>query len=335
MTRKLLEPIIIKDSWSRELENLLTDLIIDVIFKPLVAELSEVDRMDNAKKTALESALKSGKVQYANGAFKGEINSAISKEIKALGGKFSRGAWRLSSPDMPSVLLKAISANQIAMRVLEAKFNQAIAVMPKILSKSIASLEIESLGLAGLDRVSKEFKRTVGKAISIAPDIGKEGRKILKEEYFKSDQLPIKKYLLRDFEDKTQYYMENFGQETVEKLRLKISYHISKGGTREGMRELIESELDIAEDRVRFIARQETSLLLSNFKEIQYKQAGVNKYIWRTVGDNRVREKHADLDGKTFSFDSPPDASYFNTGKPENPSKDYRCRCIAIPIVEF
>lgn len=335
MARKLLKPIIVKDSDSRELERVLLQLIIAAIFAPLIETMSEIDRKDNAKNSPLETALKSGKVQFTMGTFKGEISAAISKEIRALGGKFTRGFWRIASPSLPTNLQQAIASNQKAMKIIDAKMTQAIAGMPSTVAKMIQSLEIADLGLAGVDRVSREFKRTVGDAISITPDIGKGGRQILKKEYFESEDLPIRKVLLRDFEDRTKAYVENFAQEEVEKLRIKVSGHISKGGTRKGMRELIRNELDISAGRCKFIARQETSLLISNFKEIQYKQAGIDKYIWRTVGDNRVRDKHDDLNGKTFSFDQPPDASYFNTGVPENPGCDYNCRCVAIPIIEF
>lgn len=335
MARKLLKPIIVKDSDSRELERVLMQLIMGAIFAPLIESISDVERKDNAKPSPLETALKSGKVQFTMGTFKGEISAAISKEIKALGGKFTRGFWRIASPSLPTNLQRAIASNQKAMKLIDTKMSQAIAGMPSMVSKMIQSLEIADLGLTGVDRVSREFKRTVGDAISLTPDIGKGGRQILKKEYFESEELPIRKKLLGELEDRTKEFLENFAQDEVEKLRVKVSDHISKGGTRKGMRKLIRNELDISEGRCKFIARQETSLLISNFKEVQYKQAGIDKYIWRTVGDNRVRDKHAELDGKTFSFDKPPDASYFNTGEPENPGHDYNCRCVAIPIIEY
>ena len=44
-------------------------------------------------------------------------------------------------------------------------------------------------------------------------------------------------------------------------------------------------------------------------------------YIWRTVGDNRVRSEHAVRDGKTFSWDNPPDGGH--------PGEAPNCRCTA------
>ena len=48
------------------------------------------------------------------------------------------------------------------------------------------------------------------------------------------------------------------------------------------------------------------------------------QYVWKTMGDDKVRSSHADLDGEIFSYHNPP---------PEgNPGDAYGCRCQAIPI---
>jgi len=49
-------------------------------------------------------------------------------------------------------------------------------------------------------------------------------------------------------------------------------------------------------------------------------------YIWRTVGDGRVRAAHAENEGKIFSWDSPPPTGH--------PGEDYNCRCTAEPYVQ-
>jgi hypothetical protein len=45
------------------------------------------------------------------------------------------------------------------------------------------------------------------------------------------------------------------------------------------------------------------------------------KYIWHTVGDGKVRSTHAERDGKTFSWDDPPEGG--------NPGEAPNCRCWA------
>lgn len=81
-----------------------------------------------------------------------------------------------------------------------------------------------------------------------------------------------------------------------------------------------------AENRAKLIARDQINKLNGQLTQLRQENAGINKYIWRTVGDDRVRPEHADLEGKEFSWDSPP--SIGHPGEPIN------CRCYAEPIFE-
>jgi SPP1 gp7 family putative phage head morphogenesis protein len=49
-------------------------------------------------------------------------------------------------------------------------------------------------------------------------------------------------------------------------------------------------------------------------------------YIWRTQGDNKTRPSHAANNGKTFSWDNPPETGH--------PGESYGCRCWAEPTAE-
>lgn len=48
---------------------------------------------------------------------------------------------------------------------------------------------------------------------------------------------------------------------------------------------------------------------------------GMGEYIWRTAGDGKVRSSHADRDGKTYSWDNPPEGGH--------PGEAPNCRCTA------
>lgn len=61
--------------------------------------------------------------------------------------------------------------------------------------------------------------------------------------------------------------------------------------------------------------------------------AGVNSYIWRTEGDDRVREWHAELDGTVQSFNSPPVGGGTAEGDIGSPGEGINCRCIAEVII--
>lgn len=47
-------------------------------------------------------------------------------------------------------------------------------------------------------------------------------------------------------------------------------------------------------------------------------------FVWRTAGDDKVRNEHAMRSGRVFTFDAPPDG--------ELPGEDYNCRCWAEPV---
>ncbi len=51
------------------------------------------------------------------------------------------------------------------------------------------------------------------------------------------------------------------------------------------------------------------------------KQNPVERYIWRTVGDERVRDGHAGREGQVFLWNNPPEGGH--------PGEDYNCRCWA------
>ena len=81
------------------------------------------------------------------------------------------------------------------------------------------------------------------------------------------------------------------------------------------------------------MARQETKLLVAEYRKNRFKQEGVTKYRWSTVLDGRERKLHRELNGKIFSWDNPPIIDE-RTGERGNPAEAYNCRCKAIPIID-
>jgi len=82
----------------------------------------------------------------------------------------------------------------------------------------------------------------------------------------------------------------------------------------------------VSESRAELIARDQTLKLNGAITKANQQAAGVDKYVWSTSRDERVRDTHAELDGKVFSWAAPP--------KPGHPGQDYQCRCIAVPLLE-
>ena len=80
--------------------------------------------------------------------------------------------------------------------------------------------------------------------------------------------------------------------------------------------------------RAKLIARDQSSKLNSALNQQRQQNFGVEEYVWRTSGDERVRDNHRSKNGKTFRWDDPPK----DTG---HPGQDVQCRCVAQPIINM
>ena len=92
--------------------------------------------------------------------------------------------------------------------------------------------------------------------------------------------------------------------------------------------DIMSERTDVTDSRARLIARDQVAKLNGNLTQERQQDIGVDSYTWRTVGDERVRETHADVDGQVFSWDSPPSETDDN-----HPGEDYQCRCWAEPVL--
>jgi SPP1 gp7 family putative phage head morphogenesis protein len=90
---------------------------------------------------------------------------------------------------------------------------------------------------------------------------------------------------------------------------------------------------DVTESRAELIARDQTFRMNGAFNRARQQSLGVTQYVWTTVGDDRVRPAHADLEGQTFDWDDPPTDEDGNTGHPGEISVN--CRCAADPVLDL
>lgn len=89
-----------------------------------------------------------------------------------------------------------------------------------------------------------------------------------------------------------------------------------------------------SKSRAALIARDQVLSLNGDMAEARHKDIGVTEYIWRTSKDERVRERHRELDGQRISYDEPPIVDK-RTGRREHAGRDFQCRCVADPIIDL
>lgn len=86
----------------------------------------------------------------------------------------------------------------------------------------------------------------------------------------------------------------------------------------------LQEQFGFAETRAKIIARDQIGKFYGQANAARQRELGIREFIWRSSNDERVREEHADLDGRTFSYDDPP-----SEGLPGEP---ILCRCTAEPV---
>lgn len=94
----------------------------------------------------------------------------------------------------------------------------------------------------------------------------------------------------------------------------------------------VRTEFQKTKNRAELLARDQVGKLNAEINQFRLKKLGVKRYIWRTVGDERVRSRHREVNGKTFSWDDPPSVGV--NGQRVHPGQDIQCRCFAEPVLD-
>ena len=108
----------------------------------------------------------------------------------------------------------------------------------------------------------------------------------------------------------------------------------ARAGTRvEQLRKDIEQRFEVTQGKAQLLARDQVGKLNGELTQLRQASVGVTEYEWSTSRDERVRKRHADLEGTTHSWDDPPVVDE-KTGRRAHPGQDFQCRCTALPKVD-
>ena len=77
---------------------------------------------------------------------------------------------------------------------------------------------------------------------------------------------------------------------------------------------------------LRRLTRDQTNKAIGQLTEVRQRNSGVQKYIWRTAGDERVRDAHNNLSGTLQRWDKAPATGH--------PGHAIQCRCSAEAVVD-
>lgn len=317
-----LRSIRIEASDFESIEAKIKELFKRQIYFPILREMRLPQNVLKNSVDDLLEAIRSGRITFSLGLFSGSFNASISKELRKLGAKWdSKGnAWKIYLSDLPIEVKHAISSSAYKFQEKLWSIDKKLA---QILPDKIAGqLSVSKNFDSALWKVEKDFHASV-KGITIAPQLNPVSVKKIADEW----------------ENNMRLWIKDFTAEEITRLRGDIKKAVFAGNRYESAIKSIQASYGVSAGKAKFLARQETNLLMTKFKEGRYKDAGVIYYKWGCVAGSKhhpVRASHKALEGKIFSWDNPPVTS--GPGEPvrrNNPGEDFNCRCFARPVVKF
>lgn len=318
-----LTPLYHRDEWALPLERELMSYLDETLFIPLRATLSEARLNED---NALRVALVAGSVIFVDGEFRGSFNAAISGELRRLGAAKTAGGFTFAQGAMPVALRALVADIKIRNADLHRQVLDTLKLIAEFLLVAVTGIHVANTVDTAVADLQTQFRRSVS---------GVDGFKFeapaLPEQFVSElrDQIAVE----------TDHSIRNFTLDETNELRSLVAENARLGGRSDRLVELVESRYGVAKRKARIIAEAETSFVVSRFRKERYLAAGLTRYLWETSHDERVRpthgesNNHRDLDGRVFSWDSPPVVDSA-TGRRRHPGEDYGpCRCVARPVL--
>ncbi len=320
-----LDPVFHHDRYTDAVVKELIAYLKDVLFDPIndILEVNQVrlnQEQEEKKHSALWSALMAGLIWYTNGVFTGAFSAAISRELRALGARKTAAGFALAHGEIPLPLRAAINlSSQRSEQVHQALITTltAIALYAKDAPTGIPLINtVDNI----VDELQEQFTETVAKTDKL-PSVPK---------------LPTgeRDEMARALETATSEAIRNFTVTQAQDLRAKVRENIIEGARIDRLAKIVESQQGVAQRRAKGIAEFQVAHLIATFREITAGNIGASRYVWVTQHDERVRDDHRQLDGKTFAWDNPPITNR-STGARNHPGGDKNCRCVARPVLNL
>lgn len=142
---------------------------------------------------------------------------------------------------------------------------------------------------------------------------------------------------MRAFGIKVPRIVEGFVQENVALIKSipdviatdmdkLVTRSFSSGMPHRELAKQIDAKFDVGESRARLIARDQIGKIQGALNATRQQDLGIKSFTWMSVGDERVRPEHEDLNGKVFSYNDLPDEGL--------PGEPIQCRCSAEPVFD-
>jgi SPP1 gp7 family putative phage head morphogenesis protein len=144
----------------------------------------------------------------------------------------------------------------------------------------------------------------------------------------------------RFWQDQNYRYFQDLAGDYIKQINIRAEQAITSGWSPVQLaKALVKIDASINTSRANLIARDQIGKLNGQVTQARMEAVGLEMYIWSTSGDERVRDSHAELEGKLCQWDDP--SLYSEDGgktwksRPASwcqlhPGEDIQCRCTAL-----
>lgn len=311
---RYLKPLRLKPSYYQGIEKTINAIFFELCFAPIIRAFRQNGFNIYNSNDPVSVALRKGKIFFFDGKFTGEFDAKIVKAFKKLGAIYNAHTKSWSFKVIPANIQVAIADVNIRMEKVKAdiisNLDQAQLTPPQFRDKLIAEYR------KVVHQINQDFLESV-KSISMVPEL----------------TLQMQENIAVAWGNNLELYIKKWTNQNIIKLREEVATNTYNGQRAEGLIKNIQADYGVSKRKAKFLARQETSLLVSKLREERYKDAGVLLYKWSGVMDERERPDHKLLEDTIQSWDSPPIVDRSNARR-AHPGEDFGCRCIAIPVVK-
>ena len=270
----------------------------------------------------LRNALREGKIFYIDGGFKAvnKFGNTIARELERIGATYDRRQkmYRIQYDRLPKDLLVSVAEAQ---RLSQ----ERVIFVDNFLKNFLGNIDnfVDNIAFTDevitiLDDANQQIKKNVKKINVITPEL---------------DETQLKE-IAKSYTTNMQYYIKKWAEKDISEFRKKVQQAVLEGYREDKVQKILQQEYKIGADKAKFLAQNETSIMLAQYRKVTYQRMGFNKFKWVTIMDGKERELHAELNGKIFSFDNPPVIDE-RTGQVGLPGTTFSCRCGIIPVSDM
>lgn len=313
----------IKEAYFNLIRKKFLKYLRDGLYQPIYNIAGEKIKAINtlSDEEVIINALKKGTIYYDGKGFvaKNKFSNKIASILQKWGAKYNKykKSYILGLSNIPNSISVAMTESKLKQESMLQAIDDYLSNIQNNLDAFVENMIFNNEVVKILDDAGNELRKNVRHVNVIEVELS---------EAQKED-------IATNYTNNMQFYIKNWAQERIPEMRERVRRLVLEGARPTAVEELLQKEYRIGANKARFLARNETSIVLSEIKKVQYQEMGSIGFIWNTILDNRERELHRELNGKFFRWDDLPVID--DKGTKGLPGQTYNCRCNLRPVFEI